>query len=69
MEPQSVSITTEYIKLEALLKLANVAGSGAVYQRRQPRRGQRGRCAAGKDAVHAQGDVLYRAGDRGANVL
>ena len=28
MEPQSVSITTEYIKLEALLKLANLVSSG-----------------------------------------
>ena len=28
MEPQSVSITTEYIKLEALLKLANLVASG-----------------------------------------
>ena len=29
-EPVSVPITTEYIKLEALLKLANVAGSGGM---------------------------------------
>ena len=28
MEKQSIPITTEYIKLEALLKLANVASSG-----------------------------------------
>ena len=28
MEKQSVPITTEYIKLEALLKLANVVSSG-----------------------------------------
>ena len=28
--PVSVPITTEYIKLEALLKLANVAGSGGM---------------------------------------
>ena len=28
MEKQSVSITTEYIKLEALLKLANAVSSG-----------------------------------------
>ena len=28
MEPQSVSITTEDIKLEALLKLANLVSSG-----------------------------------------
>lgn len=27
-EPQRIPITTEYIKLEALLKLANVVGSG-----------------------------------------
>ena len=28
MEKQTVAITTEYIKLEALLKLANVVSSG-----------------------------------------
>lgn len=27
-EPQEIAITTEYIKLEALLKLANAVGSG-----------------------------------------
>lgn len=28
MEKQTISITTEFIKLESLLKLANVVGSG-----------------------------------------
>lgn len=66
----SKAVSKEERAAEAALGGTHFAGAlGAVYQRRQPRRGQRGRCAAGKDAVHAQGDVLYRAGDRGANVL
>jgi ribosome-associated protein len=28
MEPETISITTEFIKLDALLKLANLVGSG-----------------------------------------
>lgn len=70
MEPQSVSITTEYIKLEALLKLANLVSSGGeakcLIQDGQGVRKRPGLPDAGKEAASRGPGGLCRPGAHSA---